>query len=163
MELIKGKVWKLGDNIDTDAIVSGQYLNADMEKIQKHVLESILPSFAVNVSDGDIIISGINFGCGSSRENAPAALKTLGIGCIVAESFGRIFFRNAIAIGLPLLTAPRIAAEFDPQDRAEVLINESKIINVNKNITIKADPLSPEILKILEIGGILNLLKEEKL
>jgi 3-isopropylmalate/(R)-2-methylmalate dehydratase small subunit len=160
MEIIEGRVWMFGNNIDTDAIVPGQYLDAPIVEAVKHVLESVNPNFAKEVKEGDIIVAGRNFGCGSSRENAPAAIKELGIRCIVAESFGRIFFRNAIAIGLPLLNCSGISEKFEEGDRALVRLSDAKVENKTRKFTIDAVPLSEEMLNILNKGGMLALLKE---
>lgn len=161
MKEILGKVWIFQDNIDTDLIVPGQYLDAPLQEIARHVLESIRPEFARDVVKGDIIITGKNFGCGSSRENAASALKKLGIGCIVAESFGRIFFRNAVAIGLPVLTCKNITKYFFDGDSAAIQIDQAIIRNMANNTTMTGDPLSGEMISILEKGGILEFLKEK--
>jgi 3-isopropylmalate/(R)-2-methylmalate dehydratase small subunit len=160
MEIIEGRVWTFGNNIDTDVIVPGQYLDAPMDVVVKHVLESVNPDFVKEVREGDIIVAGKNFGCGSSRENAPAAIKELGIGCIVTESFGRIFFRNAIAIGLPLLNCSGISEKFKEGDQALVRLSEAKVENKTRDLIIDAVPLSEEMLNILNGGGLLALLKE---
>jgi 3-isopropylmalate/(R)-2-methylmalate dehydratase small subunit len=160
MNLIHGDVWKFGDNIDTDAIVSGQYLDAPLEEVVQHVFESINARFSKDVKMGDIIVTGKNFGCGSSRENAPAALKKLGISCIIAGSFARIFYRNAIAIGLPVITSHDAFACFSEGDHAKINLIEACIENTTNGIKISANPLSDEIYRIIEKGGILNLLKE---
>lgn len=161
MKDISGKVWRFQENIDTDLIVPGQYLDASLQEIAKHVLESIRPEFAREVSRGDIIIAGKNFGCGSSRENAASALKELGIGCVVAESFGRIFFRNSIAIGMPVLTCKDIIKHFFDGDSAMVQIDDVVIRNMSNNTTMTGDRLSDEMIAILEKGGILEYLKEK--
>jgi 3-isopropylmalate/(R)-2-methylmalate dehydratase small subunit len=160
MESIQGKVWKFGDNIDTDVMVPGQYLDAPMEEVVQHVFESINPEFAKGVKNSDIIVAGKNFGCGSSRENAPDALKKLGIGCIIAESFARIFFRNAIAIGLPVISCKNVSSSFDDNDCARVNLPDARIENITKKKMLTAQSLSEEMLRIIEKGGILNLLKE---
>lgn len=162
MELIEGRIWKFGDNIDTDAIVPGQYLDAPMEDVVTHVLESVKSNFASDVKEGDIIVAGKNFGCGSSREQAPAALKALGFGCILAESFARIFFRNAIAIGLPILRCTQISQKFDDGDEALINLSEARVENRTRGESLFADPLSEEMLNIISKGGILALLKETK-
>ena len=161
MDPINGDVWKFGDNIDTDAIVSGQYLDAPLEEVVQHVFESINARFAKDVKTGDIIVAGKNFGCGSSRENAPAALKKLGISGIIAESFARIFFRNAIAIGLPVITSPDAFNCFGEGEHARINLPEAWIENTTKGIRASANPLPDEVLRIIKKGGILNLLKEE--
>lgn len=160
MKIIEGRVWTFGDNIDTDVIVPGQYLDAPIDEAVKHVLESVNPNFTKEVKEGDIIVAGRNFGCGSSRENAPAAIKELGISCIVAESFGRIFFRNAIAIGLPLLNCSGISEKFREGERALVRLSEARVENKTRKLTIDTVPLSEEMLNILNKGGMLALLKE---
>jgi len=162
MDQIQGNVWKFGDNIDTDAIVSGQYLDAPLEEVVPHVLESVNARFAKDVKTGDIIVAGKNFGCGSSRENAPEALKMLGIRGIIAESFARIFFRNAIAIGLPVITFhDAFSISFRDGEQAIINLPEARIENTTKGIVASARPLPAEVLRIIEKGGILNLLKEE--
>lgn len=161
MKVISGKVWRFQDNIDTDLIVPGQYLDAPLQEIARHVLESIRPEFAGEVAKGDIIVAGKNFGCGSSRENAASALKELGIGCVVAESFGRIFFRNAMAIGLPVLTCSDVTRHFSDGDSAIIQIDGAVIRNLSNNAVMAGDRLSGEMAAILEKGGILEYLKEK--
>jgi len=160
MEEIQGRVWKFGSNVDTDVIVSGQYLDAPMQEIVSHVLENCRPEFSARVKPGDIIIAGSNFGCGSSREQAPASLKAVGIGCVVAESFGRIFFRNAIAIGLPVFTCKGAGAAFEDGDRALISMKHFHVRNPDTGLSLTADPLSPEMQLIIARGGILEYLKE---
>lgn len=162
MEVIRGKVRIFGDNIDTDVMVPGQYLDAPMEEVVNHVFESTNPNFVKEVKKGDIIVAGKNFGCGSSRENAPAALKDLGIGCIIAESFARIFFRNAIAIGLPAISCSNVTKYFTEGDIALVRLAEALVENKTRNISRPAEPLSDEMINILNKGGIIELLKEMK-
>jgi len=160
MKAIEGKVWTFDDNIDTDLIVPGQYLDAPMEEVVKHVLTSVNPDFVKGVKRGDIIIAGKNFGCGSSRENAPAAIKELGIHCIVAESFARIFFRNAIAIGLPIISCTGVSDAFEDGDIARIDIPKASVENRTKKQSLTAENLSDEMISILNKGGILELLKE---
>ena len=159
MKEMKGKVWKLGNNIDTDLIVPGQYLDAPIEEVVKHVFESILPEFINEVRSSDIIIAGKNFGCGSSRENAPAALQKLGIACIVAESFARIFFRNSIAIGLPVVICKRVTDIFNGGENASVSFRKASVENLNSGVTLQGELPSDDILSIVEKGGILEMLK----
>ncbi len=160
MEIIRGKVWVFGDDVDTDLIVPGEYLDLPLEQVVSHVLESVKPNFAAEVKRGDIIVAGKNFGCGSRREHAPSALKQAGIGCVVAESFGRIFFRNAIAIGLPVLTCKGARKIFEEGHRGQVLIKEFKLENLTTSVHLQREPLSEEVQQILDRGGILEYLKE---
>jgi 3-isopropylmalate/(R)-2-methylmalate dehydratase small subunit len=159
--MMEGIVWKLGDNIDTDLIVPGQYLDAPIEEATRHVFESIKPGFSSRVKQGDIIIGGKNFGCGSSRENAPAAIKKLGIACIAAESFARIFFRNAIAIGLPVVICRDISTHFSEGDRARISFRAALIENLETGSKIQGKPFPDEILALLEKGGIMEMLKAD--
>nr|MDO8061597.1 3-isopropylmalate dehydratase small subunit [Candidatus Freyrarchaeum guaymaensis] len=156
----KGRVWKFGDNIDTDLITPGKYMDLPIDELKRHVLEAVNPEFAAKVKPGDVIVAGRNFGCGSSRETAPQAIKALGVGAIVAESFARIFFRNAVAIGLPVISCPNVAEAFDNGDEAEVDIEKAEVRNLTKNVTLKATPLSEDIKKVILKGGIVPLLKE---
>lgn len=162
MNDLKGKVWKLGDNIDTDLIVPGQFLDAPIDEVIKHVFEAIRPEFTKEVRAGDIIIAGKNFGCGSSRENAPAALKKLGIACIIADSFARIFFRNSIAIGLPLVVCKGASSIFEEGEEARIVFRDAIIENTSKGERLNGEALSAEILAIIESGGILEMLKTIK-
>jgi 3-isopropylmalate dehydratase small subunit len=159
MSQVKGKIWKLGDNIDTDVIVSGQYLDAPIDEVIRHVLESIRPEFVKEVKKGDIIVAGKNFGCGSSRENAPAAIQKLGIACIVAESFARIFFRNSIAIGLPVVICKDVTGIFNEGERAVIEFRKAHVENLNSGAALQGELLSDEILSIVEKKGILEMLK----
>lgn len=163
MKMITGRVWGFGDQIDTDVIVSGQYLDAPMEEVTKHVLEAVSPNFAADVRKGDIIIAGKNFGCGSSREHAASALKQAGIGAIVAESFGRIFFRNAIAVGLPILRCDDVSSRCGQGDEITVDVVEGVIKNITRGLSLAAHPLSAEMLDIIERGGILEVLRERSM
>lgn len=157
---MKGRVWKFGDNIDTDAITPGKYMSAPEPELRKHVLEVINPEFAREVKPGDVIVAGNNFGCGSSRESAPAALKSLGVAAIVAESFARIFFRNAIAIGLPALTCPGVSSVFADGDELELEMAAGKITNVTRRESVYAQPLPEQMIEVLSKGGIAAVLKD---
>ena len=159
LTIIRGKTWRFGDNVDTDVITPGIYMDAPMEEMKKHVLESLNPRFPREVEPGDVIVAGKNFGCGSSRETAPDAIKALGVGAVVAESFARIFFRNAVAIGLPILPCPGVASSFEEGEEVEVDIPRAIVRNCTRNITIAGPPLSKDILDILSQGGILTVLK----
>lgn len=148
---IVGRVWKFGNDIDTDVIIPGKYLRTkDMQVFAAHAMEGTDPEFAKKVSPGDIIVAGTNFGCGSSREQAPLALKHAGVACIVAKSFARIFFRNAINIGLPLLEADVDCEEGDEVE-IDLLKGEIKVIG---NGTFKGNRLPDFLLEILTAGGL---------
>jgi 3-isopropylmalate dehydratase small subunit len=157
---VRGRVWKFGDHIDTDVMTSGKYLNFPMEEMKRHVFEAIRPEFSQEVKLGDILVAGRNFGCGSSRETAPAALKALGVVAVVAESFARIFYRNAIAIGLPAIICPKVGELFDDADDAEVSFIKRRIINRASGKSLEFAPFPDEMLRILEFGGIEDLLKQ---
>jgi len=157
---VKGQVWKFGDNIDTDVIISGKYLNLPMGEIKSHVLEAINPRFSQDVKHGDIIVAGRYFGCGSSRETAPAALKALGIGAIIADSFARLFYRNSIAIGLPAITCPNASVTFNEGDEANIDFTSTKVVNVTSEKSLDFQPFPNEMLKVLESGGIEYVLKQ---
>lgn len=160
MDVIKGRIWKFGDNVDTDVISPSKYMEAPMEEQVKHVMEAINPKFPQEVKTGDIIVAGRNFGCGSSRETAPDLIKRLGVAAVVAESFARIFFRNSVAIGLPILVCPKVSESFEEGDTLELVVEKARVKNPNKNITLEGEPLSPDMLRVLEKGGITPLLKE---
>ena len=131
MLILKGKVWKFGDNIDTDVIIPARYLNTtDVKELSLHCMEGIKEDFAGQVSPGDIIVAGTNFGCGSSREHAPIAIKACGISCVMAESFARIFFRNAINIGLPILESKEAVREIKEGDKIEIDLIAGEIRNL---------------------------------
>ncbi len=160
LTLLSGTVWKFGDHIDTDLIISGKYLNLPMEELKKHVLEAVCPEFPREVKPGDILVGGRNFGCGSSRETAPAALKALGISAVVAQSFARIFYRNAIAIGLPAIVCPGVNAAFSNGDEARVDFRAKCVIRLKDGASFPFSPYPDEVLEVLEKGGIESLLKE---
>jgi len=153
-------VWKFGDDIDTDAIIPGKYLTINKpEELAKHVFEGVRPEFARNVRDGDIIVAGFNFGCGSSREHAPLALKGSKVKCIIAKSFARIFFRNAINIGLPLLECAD-TDKIEEEDHVEVDFESGIITNTTKNETYQATPLPDFVRGIVEAGGLIGFAKK---
>jgi 3-isopropylmalate/(R)-2-methylmalate dehydratase small subunit len=158
-KVMRGRVWVFGDHVDTDVITPGVYVDAPMEEIKKHVLEALNSRFPKEVKAGDIIVAGKNFGCGSSRETAPDAIKALGVGAVIADSFARIFFRNSVAIGLPVLPCPGAAQSFQEGDEAELDIANCRVKNLTRNMENSGPPLSAEILDILSQGGILVLLK----
>ena len=157
------RAWVFGEDISTDLIIPGQYLiNRDPESLAEHAMEGADPSFADEVREGDILIAGKNFGCGSSREHAPIALRAAGVSGIIAETFARIFYRNAINQGIPLLVVDGIQEEFDTGDEVEVDWENGIVKNVTKGKSFEADPL-PDLLKeIVGAGGLLEYLKEDQ-
>jgi 3-isopropylmalate/(R)-2-methylmalate dehydratase small subunit len=159
MEIIRGRVWIFGDNVDTDVITPGVYVDAPLEEMKKHVLEALNPRFPGEVKPGNIIVAGKNFGCGSSRETAPDAIKAMGVAAVIAESFARIFFRNAVSIGLPVLPCQGVSRAFQEGDDAEMDILQAKITNLSTGATLTGQPLAKGILDILSQGGTLSLLK----
>src|SRR3972149_7022645 len=159
-DIVQGKVWKFGDNVDTDVIVPSIYMNVPVDEMKKHVLERLRPEFTRDACPGDVIVAGANFGCGSSREQAPVAIKALGIAAVVAESFSRIFFRNAIAIGLPAITCPQVSAAFQEGDIMNLDVGAATVTNMSTHQTLIAQPLPKEMLDVLMKGGIIPMLKE---
>ncbi len=157
--MLRGKAWKFGDDISTDHITPGRYyhLRSNLPELAKHVMEDANPEFAKKVSKGDFIVAGKNFGCGSSREHAPLAIKLAGVSAVIAKSFARIFYRNAINVGLPVLIAN--TDEIDEGDELEVDLSSGIIRDVTKGIEIKAKPMPEVMLKILEAGGLVNYVK----
>ena len=154
------KVYKYGDNVDTDVIIPARYLNAPDEKsLASHCMEDIDASFASSVEQGDIIVAGANFGCGSSREHAPLAIKACGVKCVIAPSFARIFYRNAINIGLPILESPEAAAEIQAGDTVSVDFATGTITDETQGKTWQAAPFPACVERIIEAGGLLNSLK----
>jgi 3-isopropylmalate/(R)-2-methylmalate dehydratase small subunit len=152
---LKGKVWKYGDNVDTDAIIPARYLNtSDPAELARHCMEDLDPEFARAVEAGDIVVAGENFGCGSSREHAPVALKGAGVSCVVAESFARIFYRNAINIGLPILACPEAVAGTEPGDTLTVDLTSGTIVNQRTGRTYHTAPFPPFVMEIIEAGGL---------
>lgn len=157
--LIRGRAWVFGDNVDTDLIVPGQYLMAPIEEQARHVFEAIEPSFIHEVKSGDIIVGGKNFGCGSSREMAPQVLKHLGVGCILAEDFARIFFRNAIAIGLPTMSAKGISGKIERFEDLSISLDTGHIHVMQSGLQFQATPLPEKMREIIDAGGIDVMLK----
>lgn len=160
------KVWRYGDHIDTDVIIPARYLNiADFSELAEHAMEdakeNLEINFAANVQPGDYIVAGKNFGCGSSREHAPVVLKVKGVKCIVADSIARIFYRNAINIGLPVLEIGAEVEKIAPGDTIDVDVTKGEIKILNKDIIIKTKPLPEFIQKIADCGGLINYIKGE--
>lgn len=160
--IIKGKVWKFKDNIDTDVIIPARYLNtSDPKELALHCMEDYDPEFIKKLDRGDIIIAGKNFGCGSSREHAPIALKEAGVSCIIAKSFARIFFRNAINIGLTIFESVEVVDQCSPGDTLEVDTVQGVIKNLTKDKVYKTNLLPEFIQKIIAVGGLRKYVKEE--
>ncbi len=160
MNIIKGKTWTFGENIDTDVIIPGRYLRTfNPQDLADHVLEGERPDFTKNVQKGDIIVADENFGCGSSREQAPVAIKTAGVDAIIAKSFARIFYRNAINIGLPVIVSD---IEAKDGDIISIDLSKGEIVNQTTGVTENFEPFKEFMLNILEDGGLVNhYLKED--
>lgn len=152
---ISGKVFKYGDNVDTDVIIPARYLNtADANELARHCMEDIDASFVSKVAKGDIIVAGRNFGCGSSREHAPLSIKTSGISCVIAVTFARIFYRNAINIGLPILECPAAAEAIEAGDKLSVDLSTGTITDETSGKTFKAEPFPPFMQDLIAAGGL---------
>ncbi len=159
---LKGKVFKYGDNVDTDVIIPARYLNSsDPENLAAHCMEDIDADFADEVQKGDIIVGGKNFGSGSSREHAPLAIKYAGVSCVVAESFARIFYRNSINIGLPILESPEAVKATEAGDELEVDIDKGQVKNMRTGETYQAAPFPPFMQEIIKDGGLIEHVKKE--
>jgi 3-isopropylmalate/(R)-2-methylmalate dehydratase small subunit len=154
---LRGRVWKYGDNIDTDAIVPARYLNTTSDQeLASHCMEDWDASFVKDVRPGDIVVAGSNYGCGSSREHAPIALKASGIACVVAETFARIFYRNSLNIGLPILECPEAARATEAGHILEIDLSTGRIFNVNTGATYQATPYPDFMLALIEAGGLVE-------
>lgn len=157
----KGHVFKYPDNVDTDVIIPARYLNTpDAKELALHCMEDIDTEFVKQVQKGDVMVAGWNFGCGSSREHAPLVIKTCGTGCVIAKSFARIFYRNAINIGLPILECPEAADEISAGDEVSVDFDTGVITDITTDKTYKAQPFPPFIQNIISAGGLLASLKQ---
>ncbi|MDO5586433.1 MAG: 3-isopropylmalate dehydratase small subunit [Clostridia bacterium] len=157
---VKGRVHKFGDNVDTDVIIPARYLNtAVASELAAHCMEDIDKNFVNNVKDGDIMVAHNNFGCGSSREHAPIAIKAAGVSCVIAATFARIFYRNAINIGLPIMECREASEKIDNGDEVEVDFNSGVIKNITKGESYQAEPFPDFIKEIIDKGGLLNSLK----
>ncbi|WP_294586861.1 3-isopropylmalate dehydratase small subunit [uncultured Ruminococcus sp.] len=155
-----GTVHKYGDNVDTDVIIPARYLNtADHKELASHCMEDIDKDFVKNVKDGDIIVANMNFGCGSSREHAPIAIKASGISCVIASTFARIFYRNAINIGLPIIECEEAAEKIDNGDEVEIDFDSGVITNKTKNETYQGQSFPEFLINIINSNGLLNSLK----
>jgi 3-isopropylmalate/(R)-2-methylmalate dehydratase small subunit len=161
-QIIKGKAFVLGGNIDTDQIYPGRYLElTDPQEVGKHALEGADANLVKEFRPGDIIVASTNFGCGSSREQAAIALKTIGAGAVLADSFARIFYRNAINLGIPLLVCPKIHERVKKGDTVRVNLITGEVVNESTGAKAQAQPLSDYVMKILESGGIKPLIRKQ--
>jgi 3-isopropylmalate/(R)-2-methylmalate dehydratase small subunit len=152
---IQGQAWTFGANVDTDVIIPVRYLTSiDPVELGKHCLEGLDPEFAQKVRPGDIIVAAENFGCGSSREHAPVAIKGAGVSCVIAATFARIFFRNALNIGLPIIESPAAVQRIEAGDRLEVDVAAGRIINHTKGETYEAAPFPPFVQELIALGGL---------
>nr|WP_302598251.1 3-isopropylmalate dehydratase small subunit [uncultured Cellulosilyticum sp.] len=159
----KGSVFRYGDNVDTDVIIPARYLNtSDPKELASHCMEDIDAKFVENVKEGDIIVADKNFGCGSSREHAPIAIKAAGVSCVIAKTFARIFYRNAINIGLPILECEEATEGIQKGDEVEVNFDTGVITNVTKGETYKAQPFPPFMQEIIKANGLVNKIKAGK-
>lgn len=160
--IIKGRIWKFKDNIDTDVIIPARYLNtSDPKELALHCMEDYDSEFVKKMNQGDIIVAGRNFGCGSSREHAPIALKAAGVSCIIAKSFARIFFRNAINIGLPIFESIEAVEQCSQGDMLEADTVQGVIKNLTKDKVYKTNLLPEFIQKIIAVGGLREYVKDE--
>jgi len=158
---LKGRVWKFGDDVNTDLIIPGKYLElTEPREMARHAMEGIDPTFHERVGAGDIVVAGRNFGCGSSREHAPLALKYAGVGAVIAESYARIFYRNAINIGLPALECPGVADAVDDGDVLEIDLNSGIIKVTGKEVRLRFTPLPEFMVGVLNEGGLTAYLRK---
>ena len=157
--IYEGNAWKFGDDVDTDVIIPARYLNTpDMTSLARFCLEDLHPGFAGKVSPGDIIVAGRNFGCGSSREHAPAVIREIGVSAVVAQSFARIFYRNAFNLGLPVLDSPQAALGIREGDRIRVELTAGRIENLTRQEEYPFQPVPAFMLELVLAGGLMNLL-----
>lgn len=161
--ILEGKVWRYGDNVDTDVIIPARYLNtSEPAELAKHCMEDIDTTFVAAVQSGDIMVAGRNFGCGSSREHAPVAIKASGITCVVAESFARIFYRNALNIGLPLIETGKSVEGIKAGHVLMIDTSTGTVQNKTTGETFQAPPLPPFIQEIAKAGGLIDFVKEAR-
>jgi 3-isopropylmalate/(R)-2-methylmalate dehydratase small subunit len=159
--ILRGRAWKFGDDISTDHITPGRYyhLRSNMSELAKHVMEDADPEFPEKMKKGDFVVGGKNFGMGSSREHAPLALKIAGVSAVIAKSFARIFYRNSINIGLPILIVN--TDKINPGDELEVNLSTGVVKDLTNGVEMRAQPMPEEMIKVLQAGGIVNLIKEQ--
>ena len=161
--IIQGNVFTYGDNINTDEIILARYLNtSDPKELAQHCMEDVDKEFVSKVKPGDIIVAHKNFGCGSSREHAPVAIKASGISLVIAQSFARIFFRNAINIGLPILEAPQVVEECQKGDQLKVDLSSGKIYNSTRGKQYQAEPFPSFMRSLIAAGGLMNYVKGQQ-
>jgi len=161
MQTIEGKVWNFGKDIDTDLIIAARYLNTSVpEELAKHVMEDADPKFVEKMQAGDLIVAGENFGCGSSREHAPIALKAAGVAAVIAPTFARIFYRNAFNMGLPIFELPE-SAEINEGDRVKVDMDAGTITNLTQNKEYRFTAIPPFMQELIAAGGLMNFAKNE--
>jgi len=162
--IYQGRAWKFGANVDTDAIIPARYLNTtDGAEMASHLMEDIDPDFRKKIKPGDIFVAEENFGCGSSREHAPLAIKHAGISCVVAKNYARIFYRNAFNMGLPIFESAEAVDGIQPGDELVIDSERGTIQNRNTGKTFKAQPIPPFMQQLIEAGGIMNYVKERKI
>jgi 3-isopropylmalate dehydratase small subunit len=161
---IEGRVWKFGSDVDTDAIIPARYLNqSDPKELAKHVMEDERPEFFQEVRKGDILLAEKNFGCGSSREHAPLALKVVGISCIIAKSFARIFYRNGLNLGLPLLESSEASEAIQEGDRVRVNLSTGEILDLTQKKKFSAKPIPAFMQELIRDGGLIRHLRKREL
>jgi 3-isopropylmalate/(R)-2-methylmalate dehydratase small subunit len=162
--IYKGRAWKFGANVDTDAIIPARHLNSwDPQELASHLMEDVDPDFRKKIQAGDIIVAADNFGCGSSREHAPIAIKHGGISCVVAKNFARIFYRNSFNMGLPIFECPEAVDGIHPGDELEVDSQTGTIKNITTGQTYQAQPIPPFMQQLIEAGGLMNYVKTYKM
>ena len=162
MEKALGHVFKYGDNVDTDVIIPARYLNSfDAQELASHAMVDIDPDFVKNVKKGDLIVANKNFGCGSSREHAPISIKASGVSCVIAETFARIFYRNAINIGLPIIECPQAAKEIQAGDEVEVDFDSGIITDVTTGKKFQGQAFPPFMQKIIDCEGLVNYINQK--
>ncbi|MBS7247554.1 MAG: 3-isopropylmalate dehydratase small subunit [Candidatus Freyarchaeota archaeon] len=159
---VRGKAWKFGDNVDTDVVIPGRYLTLrNPDEMASHAMEVVRPEFAKNVKRGDLVVAGRNFGCGSSREEAAFVLKHLGVGAVVAESFARIFFRNAVNLGLPVVECRGVSEAVNDGDEVEVNLEEGVLRNITRSVELKCTVLPDFLMEFVRSGGAIEALKKK--
>ncbi|HBE78808.1 MAG TPA: 3-isopropylmalate dehydratase small subunit [Firmicutes bacterium] len=162
MNLIQGKVWRFGNDVDTDLIIPARYLNtSDPQELATHCMEDADPTFSDKVQPSDIIVAGKNFGCGSSREHAPIAIKAAGVTCVIAASFARIFYRNSINIGLPILESPQASQAISEGDQVEIDLSSGQIKDLTTGKVFQAEKFPPFMQELIAAGGLIEYVKKQ--